>query len=144
MSRQKNSILINKHVLNREPVPLIIVDNVYRGFSFIVCLTIIVTLILIATFWPHTAGLHQTIMLTYWGKLFVPPWLWLWLISDWCITNLADMVGGFWSNALLALWEEETDPSAVHCGRGRMSCCLIVGIHVSGISIPLSLLMLLG
>ena len=29
MSRQKNSILINKHALNREPVPLIIVDNVY-------------------------------------------------------------------------------------------------------------------
>ena len=50
MSQQKNSILINKYALNREPVPLIIVDNLYRGFSFIVCLTIIVTLILIATF----------------------------------------------------------------------------------------------
>ena len=32
---------------------LIIVDNVYKGFSFIVCLTM-VTLILIATFQPHT------------------------------------------------------------------------------------------
>ena len=36
---------------------LIIVDNVYKGFSFIVCLTI-VTLILIATFRPHSAGLQ--------------------------------------------------------------------------------------
>ena len=144
MSRQKNSILINKHALNREPVPLIIVDNVYRGFSFIVCLTIIVTLILIATFWPHTAGLHQTIMLTYWGKLFVPPWLWLWLISDWCITNLAH---GWWvliQRIVGIVRGRNCDPSAVHCGRGRMSCCRIVGIHASGISIPLSLLMLLG
>ena len=54
------------------------------------------------------------------------------------------MVGAFWSKALLALWEEETDPSAVRCGKDRLSCCLIVGIHASGISIPLSLLMLLG
>ena len=37
---------------------LIIVDNVYKGLRFIVCLRI-VTLILIATFRPHTAGLHQ-------------------------------------------------------------------------------------
>ena len=40
---------------------LIMVNNVYKGFSFIVCLTI-VTLILIATFRPHTAGLHQAIV----------------------------------------------------------------------------------
>ena len=32
--------------------------SAYKGFSFIVCLTI-VTLILIATVRPHTAGLHQ-------------------------------------------------------------------------------------
>ena len=54
------------------------------------------------------------------------------------------MVGGFQSKAFLALWEEVTDPSAVRCGGNRLSCCLIVGIHTSGISIPLSLLMLLG
>ena len=83
------------------------------------CLTF-VSLILIATFWPHTEGLHQPI---YWTSL---------------------MFGGFWSKALLALWEEENDPSAVRCGWDRLSCFLIVGIHTSGISIPLSLLMLLG
>ena len=37
---------------------LIIVDNVYKGFSFSICFTI-VTLILIVTFRPHTAGLHH-------------------------------------------------------------------------------------
>ena len=33
-------------------------DNVYKGFSFSICFTI-VTLILIVTFRPHTAGLHH-------------------------------------------------------------------------------------
>ena len=33
-------------------------DNMYEGFSFIICLTI-VTLTLIATCRPHTAGLYQ-------------------------------------------------------------------------------------
>ena len=97
---------------------LIIVDNVYKGFSFIVCLTI-VTMILIATFRPHTAGLHQTILSIYWVGLFVPPWL-LVIVSQ---TSL--MVGGFRSKALLVLWEEKTDPSAVRCSRDRLSCCLI-------------------
>ena len=46
----------------------------YKGFSFIVCLTI-VTLILIATFRPHTAVLHQAILSIYWVELFVPLWL---------------------------------------------------------------------
>ena len=36
---------------------LIIVDNVYKGFSF--SAFTIVTLILIVTFWLHTAGLHH-------------------------------------------------------------------------------------
>ena len=49
--------------------------NVYKEFSFIVCLTIIVTLISIATFRPHTAGLHQPIVSIYRVKLFVPLWL---------------------------------------------------------------------
>ena len=38
--------------------------NVYKGFNFIVC-HLIVTLILITTFRPHTAGLHQAIVLIY-------------------------------------------------------------------------------
>ena len=43
---------------------IIFLDNVYEGFSFIICLTI-VTLILIVTFRLHTAGLHQAIMSIY-------------------------------------------------------------------------------
>jgi len=109
-----------------------------KGFSFIVCLTI-VTLILIATFRQHTAGLHQDIVSIYWVELFVPPWLLVIGVSQ---TSL--MVGGFRSKALLALWEEEADPLAVQCGRGQLSCCLIVDIQASGISVPLFLLMLLG
>ena len=59
-------------------------DNAYKGFSFIVCLTI-VTLILIATFRLHTAGdsvdlLSQTICITV-------------VVSDLCITNVAH---GWW------------------------------------------------
>ena len=92
----------------------------YKGFSFIVCLTII-TLIL---FRPHTAGLYQAIVSIYWVELFVPPWFLVIGVSQ---TSL--MVGGFRSKALLALWEEETDPSAIGCGRDRLPCCLIVGIH---------------
>ena len=96
---------------------LIIVDNVYKGFSFIVCL-MIVTLMLIATFRPHTAGLHQAIVSIYWVGLFVP--LWLLVIG---VSQTSLMVGGFRSKALLSLlvlWEEETDPSAVRCGRNLM------------------------
>ena len=50
----------------------------------------------------------------------------------------------FLTKALLALGVEETDPSAVRCGRGGWSCCLIVDIQVSGISMPLFLLMSFG
>ena len=42
----------------------IFVDTEYKGFSFIVRFTI-VTLMLIATFRPHTAGLHQAIVSIY-------------------------------------------------------------------------------
>ena len=42
----------------------IFVDNEYKRFNFIVYLTI-VTLMLIATFRPHTAGLQQAIVLIY-------------------------------------------------------------------------------
>ena len=59
------------------------VKKVYKGFSFIVCLTI-VTSILIATFRLHTAGsvdlLSRTICTTV-------------VVSDWCISNLAH---GWW------------------------------------------------
>ena len=54
---------------------------------------------------------------------------WL-LVTDLSQTSL--VVGGFRSKALSALWEEETDPSAVRYGRGRLSYCLIVGIHAIG------------
>ena len=73
---------------------LIIMDNAYKGFSFIVCLTI-VTLILIATFRLHTACLLQVIVSIYWVKLFVS--LWLLVI---CVSQTSLMVGGFRSKAL--------------------------------------------
>ena len=94
-------------------------------------------MILIVTSQPQNAA--QVIVSIYWVKLLVPPRL---LVIGASQTSL--MVGGFWSKALLALWEEENDPSAVCCGWDRLSCYLTVGIHTSGISIPLSLLMLLG
>ena len=67
------------------------------------------------------------------------------VVSDCCITNLAN---GWWVSIQgivgQVLSEEETDLSAVRFGNDRLLCCLIVGIHASGISLPLSLLMLLG
>ena len=44
------------------------IENFKWGLVFIVCLTI-VTLILIATFRPHSAGLHQAIESIYWVEL---------------------------------------------------------------------------
>ena len=108
----------------------------FTGFSFIVCLTI-VTLILVLIR-PHKAGPHQAIVSIYWVELFVPTWLLVIGISQ---TSL--MAGAFRSKVLLALREENTHPSAVLCGRGGMLCWLIVGIHASGISILLCLLVLL-
>ena len=66
------------------------------------------------------------------------------VVSDWCITNRAyrwwvsiqgivGIIGG----------GEGTVSSAIHCGSGRLLSRLIVDIHASGISIPLSLLILL-
>ena len=69
-------------------------DNAYKGFSFIVCLTI-VTLILIATFRLHTACLLQVIVSIYWVKLIVS----LWLLVN-CVSQTSLMVGGFRSKAL--------------------------------------------
>ena len=64
------------------------------------------------------------------------------VVSDWCITNL---VHGWWvsiQSTVGIVWGRNWSP-AVRCGGGRLSCCLIVGIQALGISIPLSLLMLL-
>ena len=65
------------------------------------------------------------------------------IVSDLCITNLAH---GWWvliqSIVDQVLSEKETDPAAVCCGSNRL-LCLIVGIHASGVSIPLSLLIVL-
>ena len=72
-------------------------DNVYKGFSFFVYLAI-VTLILIATFLPGTAGLHQAIVSIYRVELFVPPWLIVIGVSQFSL-----LVGGFGSKALLAV-----------------------------------------
>ena len=82
---------------------------------------------------------NQVIVSIYWVGLFVQPWL---LVIGVSRTSL--MVGGFRCKAILVLSEEETVPSAVPCRSNRLLCCLIVGIHSSGISVPLSLLMLLG
>ena len=79
------------------------------------------------------------------------------------VSLTALIVGGFRSKASLALLGgggggggavsparsggggggEGTVSSAIHCGSGRLLSRLIVGIHASGISIPLSLLILL-
>ena len=89
-------------------------------FKVIVCLTIV------ATFRPHTAVLHKAIVSIYWVEPFVPPWLLMIGVSQ---TSL--MIGGFRSKALLALWEDDTDPLAVRCGRGRQSCCLKSTVSLS-------------
>ena len=55
--------------------------------------------------------------------------LWLFVIG---VSQTLLMVGGSRSKALLVLLDEETDPSAVVVVEIRLSCCLIVGIHASG------------
>ena len=77
-------------------------------------------------------------MSIYWVELFIPPWL---LVIG--VSRTALIVGGFRSKASLALLGKGTVSSAVRCGSGRLLSCLIVGIHASGIPIPLSLLILL-
>ena len=89
------------------------------------------------SFPQRTAGLHQVIVrivTIYLGELIVPPWL---LVIG--VSQKSLMIGGFRSKAWLSLLEEETVPSAVFCGKDRL-----LGIHALGISISLSLLMLLG
>ena len=70
---------------------LIIVDNVYKGLSLIVCATI-VTLTLIATFRPYTAGFHQLIVSNSVNLLNRTICTTV-VVRDWCITNVAH---GWW------------------------------------------------
>ena len=64
------------------------------------------------------------------SRTFLLP-LWLLVIG---VSRTSLRVGGFRSKALLVLSEEKTDPSTVRCGSDWLLCCLIVGIHPSGIS----------
>ena len=64
------------------------------------------------------------------------------VVSDWCITNRAHR---WWVSiqGIVGIIREGTISPAVRCGSGRLLSCLIIGIHALGISIPLSLLILL-
>ena len=76
------------------------IRNWIKGFSFIVCPTI-VTLILITTLRPHTTGLHQEIESIYWVELFVPPWLLVICVSQ--NNNLHDV-----TSAILVCQHDKT------------------------------------
>ena len=80
---------------------------------------------IIATFRLLTASLHQAMRSTGYKAPF---------ISRWSAVN-----GAF----RFSLFRREVAPSAVRCCTILLLCFFIGGIHASGISIPLSLLMLL-
>ena len=65
-------------------------------------------------YWLRRFDCTLQVVSIYWVELFVPPWLLVIGVSQ---TSL--MVGGCRAKALLALWEEETDPPAVRRGRGK-------------------------
>ena len=90
----------------------------------------------VSTVYCRSSSGHSVDLLS---RTIVPPCL---LVID--VSRTLLIVGGFRSKALLVLLEEETIPSVVRCSNDWMLCRLIVSIHASGISIPLSLLMLLG
>ena len=90
----------------------------------------------VSTAYCRSSSGHSVDLLS---RTIVPPCL---LVID--VSQTLLIVGGFRSKALLALFEEETVPFVVRCGNDWMLCCLIIGIHASGISIPPSLLILLG
>ena len=83
----------------------------------------------------HTASLHWSMGSTAHALPFV--------------SRRSNMIGGFrsslfrWVLVSRKVWLQVV-PSAVCCRTGLPLCFLIVGIHASGISIPLSLLMLSG
>ena len=76
----------------------------------------------------NTASLHQVTRSIVYVSLFVPWWF--------------AAIGAFRSSLLFRLLDVVL--SQVRFVVGRLLCFLIVGIQASGISIPLSLLMLLG
>ena len=82
---------------------LIIMDNVYKGFSFSICFTI-VTLILIVTFRPHTAGLHHRLRVKHDRDI------WLSWTQTSAISEHANKTGHY------PLWDE------VKQGVGRLGC----------------------
>ena len=114
---------------------LIIVDNVYKGFSSIVCLTT-VTLILIATFRSHTYCrssssdgvdlLSRTIYTTV-------------VVSDWCIRKLAH---GWWVSiqSIVGIVRGRNWSLSGPLGWRLVVMFLLVGIPASGISYVDSLL----
>ena len=86
----------------------------------------------------YTAGLHQAMVSTHCITAEVAPWFVL--IGAFRSSFRLLLIGGFQSLSFTL----EIVPSAVRLGTDRLLCCLIMGIHASGISIPLSLLMLSG
>ena len=76
----------------------------------------------------NTASLHQAMRWMVYVSLFVACWF--------------AAIGAFRSSLLF--WLLDVVPSQVRFVVDRLLCFLIVGIQASGISIPLSLLMLLG
>ena len=106
--------------------------------ELIVCLTIESHRCGSRCFDRYTAGLHQVMVSTDCVTVQVAPWFVL--IGAFRSSLRLLLIGGFQSLS----YRLEIFPSAVRLGTDRLLCCLIVGIHASAISIPLSLLMLSG
>ena len=62
--------------------------------------------------------------------------MWFVLIGALLFSLRLLLIEGFQSSS----FRLEIVPSAVRLGTDQLLCCLIVGVHASGISIPLSLL----
>ena len=78
----------------------------------------------------YTAGLHQAMVSTDCVIVQVAPWFVL--IGTFRSSLRLLLIGGFQSLSSRL----EIVPSAVRLGTDRLLCCLIVGIHASGISFP--------
>ena len=81
---------------------------------------------------------HQAMVSTDCVTEYVAPWFVL--IGAFRSSLRLFLIGGF----QFLSFRLGIVPSAVRLGTDRLLCCLIVGIHASGISIPLSQLMLSG
>ena len=86
----------------------------------------------------YTAGLHQVMMSI--GCVSLQAALRLFVIGAFRSLLWLLMIGGFRSSLF---WLDDV-PWRVHCVIDQQLCCLIEGIHKSGISILLSQLILLG